>query len=287
MLKNILIILLGIICLVFGSFLFTQKKDFNKDSENIVFHTSYFITPEISDRGFDVAKNTQSVSGVKGILVNHHLLASDLIATEFLRARESNPELVIVLAPNHFIQGDGKIIISNANWHTPYGVLEGEHDVVEKLALSKNIFIDEGPFENEHGISGIIPFVKKIFPDTKVLPVIFKPYTTKEEIELFIKNLQFRMPPKTLIVGSFDFSHDATVGITEMRDALSREILIQNKPEEIEKVSVDSKPGLYAFMRLMQIQKAIFHMDSNTNSSEILQRPDQPDVTSYIVGYYQ
>lgn len=282
MAKNVFIIILSFLCLGLGYFLLVKKE-----KQETIFHNSHFITSEISDRGFEIAKNTESILGIKGILVNHHLLASNLIATEFLRARESNPKLVVVLSPNHFMQGDGKIIISNANWHTPYGVLEGAHDVVEKLVRTKNIFIDESPFENEHGISGIIPFVKKIFPDTKVLPVIFKPYTTKEDIELFIKNLQFLMPPRTLIVGSFDFSHDSTVDIAELRDALSREILIQNKLEEIEKISVDSKPGLYAFMRLMQIQKTIFYMDINTNSSEILQRPNQPDVTSYIVGYYK
>ena len=284
--KNISLTLLTLIFVVLLVSVLYEFSIKNK-STPVVLHDSYFSTKDISERGFHQAGNISSIDGVIGILVNHHLLASNLIAEEFLHAQNMKPDVVVIFSPNHFTRGDGTIIMSNADWRTPYGILEGDHRDISKLTSLKTSFVDELPFDKEHGVSGIIPFVKKIFPDAKVLPVIFKTYATEENVKQYIDQLITVLPRKILFVCSFDFSHDSTLTIAKQRDAVSVPIMEANNLEKVSDVSVDSKTGLYACMYSMSKYNATFHLDHNTNSALITGELAQPDVTSYITGYYK
>lgn len=277
----------GAILLLGAVFLLLLVSVLAGSAKQYPLHDSYFATPEISDHSFEQAKETEPVAGVRGILVNHHLLAAKLIAQEFLQASETDPEVVVVFSPNHFTRGDGRIIISNADWNTPYGTLKGAHSFIKKIADAQVVSIDELPFDKEHGISGIVPFVKKIFPDTKVVPAIFKDSAKQDEVRTFVDALVKTLPKKKLFVCSFDFSHDSIVSIANERDAVSKPILEGNQLEKVADVAVDSKPGLYACMYAMSKLGAAFHLDENTNSSILIGNPSQPDVTSYFVGYYK
>ena len=277
----------GAILLLGAVFLLLLVSVLTGSAKQYPIHDSYFATPEISDHAFEQVKEAKPITDVKGILVNHHLLAAKLIAHEFLQASETDPEVVVVFSPNHFTRGDGRIIISNADWNTPYGTLKGAHSFIEKIADAQVVSIDELPFDKEHGVSGIIPFVKKVFPNTKVIPVIFKDSAKQDEVRTFVDTLIDTLPKKTLFVCSFDFSHDSTVSIANERDAVSKPILEGNQLGKVADVAVDSKPGLYACMYAMSKLGAAFHLDENTNSSVLTGNPSQPDVTSYFVGHYK
>jgi poly-gamma-glutamate synthesis protein (capsule biosynthesis protein) len=277
----------GAILLLGAVFLFLLVSVLAGSAKHYPLHDSYFATPEISDNAFKQAKDSRSIEGIQGILVNHHLLAAKLIAQEFLQASGIDPEVVVVFSPNHFMRGDGRVIMSDADWNTPYGILKGAHTFIEKIADTHVASIDELPFDKEHGISGIVPFIKKVFPNAKVMPVIFKDSAKQDEVRIFVDELTETLPKKTLFVCSFDFSHDSIVSIADERDAVSKPILEGNQLEQMTNVAVDSKPGLYACMYAMSKLGAAFHLDENTNSSVLTGNPSQPDVTSYFVGYYK
>ncbi len=252
------------------------------------FHRSYDVPQSVYDSGFSRLKGeVPKVEGIRGVLVNHHLLGSHLI-TEALMTVKEQPKTVILISPNHFTQGFSKAQMSNYAWQTPYGILVPDSQTISKILENDQFKIGEHSFEKEHGISGIVPFIKKIFPDAKIVPIIIKDSMTQDEADAVVVELSQLVGNDTLVIGSFDFSHEADLSTTLARDTKSFAVVnTLNTDSVYSDVSVDSKPGLYVVMKLMKDKGLGFHLLDNTNSATLTQNPKQPDITSYITGYFK
>ncbi len=98
---------------------------------------------------------------VKGVLVNHHLLAPRFIADALLGVSNKDVKTIFLISPNHFFKGRGDITTSLFDWETPYGILKTDEKVIKKLAEKSLVEIDPSPFNNEHGVSNLTAFIKK------------------------------------------------------------------------------------------------------------------------------
>jgi AmmeMemoRadiSam system protein B len=108
------------------------------------------------------------------MIVPHHLLAADLIAEAFSNLKAEDYETVILISPNHFNVGEGKIISAGENWETPYGILEADRKLFSELEKSGEISDEKEVFAGEHGIRAEVSFIKKILPEAEILPRGFK-----------------------------------------------------------------------------------------------------------------
>ena len=256
-------------------------------------HYSYFSTPGVFDDAYAAITSTAVNPRPSGLLVNHHLLAAHLIATVLDRGASDDPLTVVLISPNHFAAGRGMAIASTYGWTTPYGLLPADCGAAGRLAERGVVRIEEGPFEKEHGVSGIVPFIKKSFPHARVLPIIVKDtLSPKERVEL-ANALYEELGPDALMVGSFDFSHETTLSKAETQDVQSLAALrvfeyqTLHEFEDSDVIYVDSIPGLEVMLRYMQkVGATHFELVANTNSALITKRPTATDVTSYIVGYF-
>ena len=113
-----------------------NKPNENKNEECGLsdFHYSYFSNKPFFD---DAYKNIPEKSGmsdkIKGVLVNHHLLAPNLIAETMNTIATTSQITVVLISPNHFSAGQGQIISSLYKWDTPYGVLDSDCGNISKL----------------------------------------------------------------------------------------------------------------------------------------------------------
>lgn len=99
------------------------------------FHYSNFSDRSFYDKAFEKAGDVQNVKEVViGAIVNHHLLAPDLIAETLAASATDELKTVVLISPNHFFAGQGQAIISEYDWQTPYGILEANKDVISRLA---------------------------------------------------------------------------------------------------------------------------------------------------------
>jgi AmmeMemoRadiSam system protein B len=229
----------------------------------------------------------QKIEGVKGLIVNHHLLASHLITEAFL-VLDKEPKSIIILSPNHFYAGNNIVQVADVEWNTPYGTVCGDDKRIKILGESELVGIENISFRKEHGIFNIIPFIKKFFPNAKIVPVIIKDSLTREEADIFILTLEKVIDNNTVLVGSFDFSHEASPQITEKRDKISLSVLDNLLIDEIyDSVHVDSRPGLYIISKLFKSKNLDFNVLNNTNSSVLIDNKNQTDTTSYITGYFK
>lgn len=248
-------------------------------------HRSYLQTREVFDRGFAEAEGMSAEKNVAGIIVSHHLLATRLIAESFLAASGMHPDTVIIVSPNHFSKGFAPVIISSQDWDTPYGPLAVDSKLADAL-LKNGAVADEFPFLAEHGISSIMPYVKKVFPNAEVLPIIVKESASVEDARAFGARLAELAPKNSLLVASFDFSHEVTNEEAERSDRVSLKAIQDFDYPTLAGIRVDSRPGLILSLAYMEARGTAFHLLESTNAAHLLRKLDMTDVTSYITGYF-
>lgn len=248
-------------------------------------HYSPIPTKEFVEASFNNLPNRERAENVKGILVNHHLLGARLISDALNVAASNKRMTIVLLSPNHFSRGRGNIIGSRYHWKTPYGILEPDKKITEQFGKT-SISVDETPFPKEHGIFNLIPYIKRTFPNAKIMPLIIKDSLTMQESALFARKLIEILPRESLLIASLDFSHEVTSAVADSQDRASLEIIRNFKYDKLEDVKVDSKPALAIFLQFLGFSGATdFQLLNNTNSSKILKQ-DRTDTTSYITGFF-
>jgi AmmeMemoRadiSam system protein B len=266
----------------------TVKKVEQDKGATTNLHYSYFSDKAFLDKAYNnVVEKSSITNNVKGVIVNHHLLAANLIAETINTIATTSQVTVVLISPNHFSSGRGQIISSLYNWNTPYGILDGDRQTVSELSKLKVINIDEYPFEKEHGISGIVPFIKKSLPNSKIVPILIKNNLSQNDLNSFVDSLYTTLGPEVLIIGSFDFSHFYPDNITQLYDKKSISIITNFNIDNISDVEVDSRPGLEIVMRYMQkVGATNFNLIANTNSAQILHDQTINEAVSYINGSF-
>ena len=270
-----------------GAFFFFRQQAPSPTSCHAALHYSYFSTPPIFDKGYAEAPVERPDASIKAILVPHHLLAARLIAEAFGKIATDRAVTVVLISPNHFSAGKGKIITTAAAWRTPYGRLESDCGAVQALKSAGAASIEEDPFVKEHGISGIVPFIKKSLPNARVVPVIVRDDASDVDLERFTRAAKKTFGPDTLFVASFDFSHDMTDTAAQFHDRKSLAVIDALVDADAKALDIDSVPGLRLSMRLLDgLGATKFSLLAHSNSSQLTGRADQPDVTSYLVGTF-
>lgn len=248
---------------------------------------SYFSTPGAFEEAYQGAKARKAEPGIKGLIVPHHLLAAPLIAEAFTAVASEKKMTVVLVSPNHFMNGRSSIITTPSAWRTPYGRLESDCDAVERLARKGAATIEEEPFAREHGISGIVPFIKKSIPNARIVPLIVKETATEAEIERAVQGIRDIFGSRVLIIGSFDFSHELTDTAARFHDRASLAVLRSLDDQGARGIDIDSSQGLRLVLRHLDgLGARRFTLYAASNSSELTKNPGQPDVTSYFVGSY-
>lgn len=158
-------------------------------------------------------------------IVPHHLLASDMIAGFFaLAAKEEDAyDTVVILAPSHFPEvDDAPILTADALWRTPHGDVQPASEPIALLTGNPLLAARNNPaaLENDHGVSGLIPFAAHFLPGAQVVPVLLSPAVTPEQLaELQSILTGWCRDRRTLLLVSVDFSHYLTEPEAELRDA--------------------------------------------------------------------
>ncbi len=259
-------------------------------------HQSYFSTKDFYEVAYQDAGSLHTGpgqnqlfkqrTGAAGILVNHHLLAAPYIAEAFNGIASDAPVTVVIISPNHFSAGKGSIITSNAIWKTPYGELIPGTKLIQELNVSELATIEETPFDQEHGISGIVGFIKKSLPNATIVPLIVNDHLPIVQAVEAADKISQSLTQNVVFVGSFDFSHYLPSRAADFHDLESESALQNFDYTAMGNLDTDSRPGLALFERLLQDSQAQhFHELEHSNSAK-LSGQDILETTSYITGYF-
>lgn len=261
-------------------------KENEKAAENLYFsaETSKEFYNKAYEKAIKIIKPQESVFG--GI-ITHHLLAAELDAAFFKGLEGKDYETVILLAPNHYEEGSSDILTSKFYWQTPYGYLETDKQLVDKLAEKKVLEIDDGPFKKEHSVSAVTSFIKKSLPKAKLVPIIFKFYTPIEKIRSLAQELSRLNQDKTLVIASVDFSHFQPALVAQFHNELSAEVIESFSLDKVSKLEIDSPASIYTLLSYLEMKGARKSQRLVSSNSAILTNdPKIVETTSYFLEYF-
>jgi hypothetical protein len=142
-----------------------------------------------------------------------------------------NPELVIIIGPNHFGVGKDAATMIDAQWQTPLGMVQVDSESAKQVAeISKFIEIDEYSHSQDHSLEVQVPMLQEIFSnDFQILPIILRSQDMETAIDVGNAVAEIAKKKNAIIVASSDFTHYEENSFAHQQDkALIEPILEMN-----------------------------------------------------------
>lgn len=214
--KKRYIIFLLLACLITATgFFILSKKAENTASilpnlENEVRSSGFFELKNSIEKNINLADKEENFrnQNIQIGITSHHLPTALPFISEFYQILESSSgprEKFIIIGPDHFERCQTHISMSDRSYLTPFGEVEIDEEIENNLA-SFGIKTDENCFDGEHSIAVQVIFIKKIFPNAKIVPIIFSAKTSDAEISKLAEIIT-PYQDKIAIIASVDFSH--------------------------------------------------------------------------------
>jgi len=171
----------------------------------------------------------------------HHLPTAYTFLEDFYRALsyETGPrDIFVVIGPDHFESCLKVASTTQKAYSTPFGVLEVEEEIVNDL-VANNITLEDNCFDGEHSIGVHALFIKKLYPQAKIVPVLLSASVEESDTELIIEVLK-KHRDRITVIGSVDFSHYRDYKTAQAIDLQTEEIIKNMDVTSLKLKNVDS-----------------------------------------------
>lgn len=235
------------------------------------------------------AASIDKINIVSGV-VPHHLLAKEIMEDFFSYiSSQENVETIILLSPDHFYSGtlNNSNVFITLDWKSGSKKIEFDNIKIdsllgEKLAGENKMILNSSAIIYDHGITNLIPYIKKYFPESKFLPILIPIDITKEQVEHLVKTIDKETPAQAIIIASVDFSHYLPPRAAGFHDKKSIRVLLNFEEDNFDNIEVDCWQALYAARLFAKLrQKEGPHTIAHKNSIDFLNL-ELKETTSYF-----
>jgi len=187
---------------VAGQFYPGRKKDLKK-----LVDASY---SDVLGPGRSPPKKLSKSSGkIKGMVVPHAglVFSGPCAAHTYLElAKNGFPESLIIIGPNHRGMGSSQVAVMTEDWDMPFGTVKIDKQLAKKMTTG---VVQDDPMSHayEHSIEVQLPFLQRLEPDLKFVPVVMgqQNWSTSEELGIIISKAV--KGKDVVIIAASDFSH--------------------------------------------------------------------------------
>lgn len=224
--------------------------------------------------------------------VSHHFLTDPLIDAWFreIKARREVRHFFI-LSPSHFGLSTRDYSVADGRWECSAGsYVYTNRELSTRVCAALGVDYDNQVFPDEHGVSTLVPYIRRYFPNADVVAVALngEPPVHIDYCERLYKAIapffdEAGKKENFLIVSS-DFSHHGTPEQTAYKDGISESFFANPVKKNFIAVVCDNRPSIYVMTSLFgpDVQTCVlFH----TNSFEI-SGLDGEDITSYFFSLF-
>ncbi len=159
-----------------------------------------------------------------------------IAAHGYLRlSMEPQPDVAVIIGPNHTGYGAGISVWGGGGWLTPLGRMEVDDDVAKEIAASGSAELDEDAHADEHSVEVQLPFLQFIFGNgIKIVPIcmMLQDYQSSRDLGIAIAGaIKGR---SAVIIASTDFSHYVPYREAYRKDSVVGEAILRMDPQAIE-----------------------------------------------------
>ena len=149
-----------------------------------------------------------------------------------------NPELVIIIGPNHFGVGKNVATMFDANWKTPLGLVEVDSDSAQEIAEKSNVIdIDNYSHSQDHSLEVQIPMLQSLLSNEfKILPIILLSQDLETAKDVGNAVSEIAKKKDSIIVASSDFTHYEENSFAHLQDKALIEPILDMDVEQFYQV---------------------------------------------------
>lgn len=261
--------------------IFSRIGEENDKKHYALYPNKEFYTGLKNSRGVPIEKEK-----VFGGIVSHHFFMEKDIADFFLSLKDQHPKTIVIIGPNHFSVGTGDVLVSQYPYETPWGTLMPDQAVVDQLVKKKIVKVDEYPFEKEHSISALVGFIKYVFPNAKIVPIILKRNVSEVVSRHLADELNDILTEESLVIASVDFSHHQNRIAAAFHDEKSIATIDSFDFDSVKRLEVDSPASIDTLMKYVDKRGAQKMVYTAKNSAAVSHNVSSEDVTSYLFAHF-
>jgi AmmeMemoRadiSam system protein B len=241
------------------------------------------------DGYLEAAAATPSVSNLVALIAPHAglMYSGPVAAHAYRQLRDRIIETLVIVGPSHFVAFDGVALYAKGGFASPLGVAETDDAFASELmAATSVIHEDRGPHRREHSLEMQLPFVRRLAPQAKIVPLLVGHQTEETARALGEALGRVGHDKSVVLIASTDLSHYENAAAARALDT----VVLQ----QVEKFDPD---GLQAALRrnphhacgggpaiaVMRAARAL-----GATRSAVLNYADSGDVSgdkSSVVGY--
>ena len=199
-----------------------------------------------------------------------------------------SPDLIVVVAPNHYGIGSGVSTFREGEWETPLGRMRVDQGASRRLVeLCDIVSVDPDAHRLEHSLEVQLPFLQKLYGDSvRFLPVslLFQDIDTSTALSKALAEVA--KGRQTVLVASSDLTHYEPAAAAREKDtALLQQVLkmdVEGFYSTLERLGVTAC-GYGAIATVMQTASAL-----GLKKAELLKYASSGDSTGenlQVVGY--
>lgn len=267
----------------------TREESESSRFENELHHFSYVLaSPSLYESAVATAQDIDA-TGARTAIVAHHLLVGDKIAQMFAALGNGHEKTIVILSPNHFDAGRSVMQTTDGTWQTPFGDVEVDVDVLEELLDGvEDLSYEPDTFEAEHGISAIVPFVKKFFPQARIVPIVIHDDATAVQLVDLSHTIQ-GVAPRAIVIASIDMSHNLPEHIRVPHDEQTLAAIERGDcGNDTCRLEIDANDALETLFLVNQLRGTQKWQLTHHGSSLVMgATTDWRENTSHIIGYFE
>ncbi len=257
----------------------------------LFYERELFLSAMASPREYSV------VGSLKAGMIPHHLVASDMIAGFMRLAAEEQGgyDAVLIISPSHFPENCGRdIVTALAGWETPFGNVACDEALTRALLNAPGFSAEDNPaaMEADHGVAGLVPFVRYYLPGAKVAGCLLSNRLSRSELAVFRETVaKLCESGRVLLIASVDCSHYLSPEEAALRDGETARAIEAMDFERILSFgdgNVDSPQAVTTFLEAVRNSGlSLVQMDTGSSAERLPYSDSNPiyrdGVTTYQV----
>jgi len=114
----------------------------------------------------------------------------------------------VIFGAAHCYMGKKPAVYDHGSWETPVGLVEIDSDLAGEIVAGSAAVSDQEVHCGEHSIEVQVPFIREIFPDAKIVPVMVPPCNGAVEFGVNVGKIIAGVPEKRVVcIASSDLTH--------------------------------------------------------------------------------
>ncbi len=229
------------------------------------------------DEGNVGVNNSNIVMGVSA----HHLPVASPLIGEFYKTLLVNKgprDVFVIVGPDHYEKCKANFAVTDLAYETPFGLLETDKEIVGKIQQSGASVNDEC-FVNEHSMAVHANYIKYLYPNARIVPIIFSVKSTEVE-KRRVMEVILKQDKNVFILGSIDFNHYHNVHTADVSDAKASDAILKLNSSAIVQDMLDSPVSMKLLLDMAREKKLNPKITRNANSYEFTGQPE--NTTSYM-----